>query len=394
MNLDFTGERIVPGKVDAHLYHEHLVRYLFAARLASGRRCLDLGCGSGYGAMELAKSATRVAAIDVAFDAVAEGRRADSGGRIEWCQSSATALPFAGQSFDLITAFEVIEHLPNWRDLLAEAFRLLSHWGTFLVSTPNREAYAELRGPAGANPFHVHEFDPDEFAEALRAAFPHVEIWSQWSSEANVIGGPRSTELEVEARLQPVPPADAVYLLGIAGKEPFRRPPGVALAHLSEEGNLLLERLRHIRRLEGELAQKDTWLREAQSAHVDLLDQHRKLIGELQQSNDWASRLNSDLKTSEARVVALQEELEEHQRQAALIQEQAELQRQQLESHTVQLARCVDMLHQAESQVEERTLWAQRLDAEVNQLRALLQDAKQSRWLRLGRRLSVGPRLP
>ena len=40
---EFTGERVIPGQVDADLLNEHLARYAFAARLARGKRVLDAG---------------------------------------------------------------------------------------------------------------------------------------------------------------------------------------------------------------------------------------------------------------------------------------------------------------------------------------------------------------
>jgi hypothetical protein len=56
-----------------------------------------------------------------------------------------------------------------------------------------------------------------------------------------------------------------------------------------------------------------------------------------------------------------------------------------------ELAQCVDYLHQAEKTVEERTLWAQRLQAEIDQLQAKLAMVEASRWVRLGRRVGLGP---
>ena len=59
-SLEFTGERLVPGQVDQDLFNEHLARYAFAARLARGKRVLDIACGAGYGSAELARSAASV----------------------------------------------------------------------------------------------------------------------------------------------------------------------------------------------------------------------------------------------------------------------------------------------------------------------------------------------
>ena len=67
---EFTGERVIPDQVDVDLLNEHLARYTFAARLASGKRVLDAGCGAGYGSAELARTAQRVIGIDRAAEAV------------------------------------------------------------------------------------------------------------------------------------------------------------------------------------------------------------------------------------------------------------------------------------------------------------------------------------
>ena len=56
-------------------------------------------------------------------------------------QASCGDLPYAEGSFDLIVAFEVIEHLPDWRQFLQEARRTLAPNGQFIVSTPNKLYY-------------------------------------------------------------------------------------------------------------------------------------------------------------------------------------------------------------------------------------------------------------
>src|SRR3954470_22578310 len=67
---EFTGERLIPGQVDIDLLNEHMARYTFAARLATGKRVLDAGCGAGYGSAELARVAEVVIGVDVASEAV------------------------------------------------------------------------------------------------------------------------------------------------------------------------------------------------------------------------------------------------------------------------------------------------------------------------------------
>src|SRR5262249_21660776 len=142
---EFTGERVVPGHVNDDLWAEHLSRYAFAARFAAHSRALDLGCGTGYGAHELARTARAVFGIDPAPEAIGYANRNFASVNSTFFQASALALPFSSGVFDLVTAFEVIEHLTDWRRLLSEARRVLSPAGVFLVSTPNKLYYAETR---------------------------------------------------------------------------------------------------------------------------------------------------------------------------------------------------------------------------------------------------------
>jgi len=174
---EFTGERLIPGQVDVDLLNEHVARYAFAVRLACGKRVLDAGCGAGYGSAELARMATHVTGIDVAAEAIEYARANYAAENIVFEEASATQLPYPDAAFDLVVAFEMIEHLEDWRGFLREARRVLAPSGQLIVSTPNRLYYTESRGSQGANPFHVHEFDFAEFNEALRAEFPDVSLY-------------------------------------------------------------------------------------------------------------------------------------------------------------------------------------------------------------------------
>jgi len=158
---EFTGERVIPGQVNDDLWAEHVARYALATRFAQGRRVLDLGCGTGYGTADLAQAASAAVGVDLAPDAISYALRHFPSVRFLEC--SASAVPFPPASIDLVTAFEVIEHLQDWRALLAEAQRVLDPNGLLIVSTPNKRYYAEARAKSGPNPFHEHEFAFQEF---------------------------------------------------------------------------------------------------------------------------------------------------------------------------------------------------------------------------------------
>lgn len=59
------------------------------------------------------------------------------GQRVEIANLNSQPLPYAANSFDLVTATEVIEHLEHFRETLREFFRVLEPGGMCVLTTPN-----------------------------------------------------------------------------------------------------------------------------------------------------------------------------------------------------------------------------------------------------------------
>lgn len=436
-DIEFTGERVIPGLVEPNLLNEHLARYRFAQRFTrADSRVLDAGCGSGYGAGAF-DPASLVTGIDISADAVDYAKRHYSRPGVAFVQGSCDALPFADGSFDLIAAFEVIEHLERWREMLHESRRVLRSTGILLVSTPNKAWYTESRGAAGPNPFHVREFNYGEFETELRSVFEHVQLWTQNHAEAIVFLAPADSRGEFEAAGENAAET-AEFFFAACSASPIRALRGLAWA--PQSGNVLRERERHVALLESELAQKDVWLRESQQDHAALQQNHERLLAELKQHNEWANQLNVELKEAGLEIARLQREIESvhagyRERLRQIEQEFAEThaayQEQQLrneqelaETHAAYRERLrqleteaairLDWVHDLESQIErgrdevarlnresaERTEWAQRLDAELRQANAAralltrqLEMAAHSKWVRAGRLLHLGPEI-
>jgi len=199
--IDWTGERCVPWAPDVQVVYEHLHRYLWASRIVSGRRVLDLGSGEGYGSAILAETAAHVIGVDVDAGAVEHSQLNYVGdGNLEFRLASATDLSqFADGSFDVVVAFEVIEHVGDHDQVFAELGRVLAGDGVLVLSTPERRLYSEL--PGYANPFHVREFTLDELSALLAREFANTAVWAQHVVCGSVIASidPRVAPGEVAA---------------------------------------------------------------------------------------------------------------------------------------------------------------------------------------------------
>jgi 2-polyprenyl-3-methyl-5-hydroxy-6-metoxy-1,4-benzoquinol methylase len=119
----------------AHAYLWPSVARLLEGRVNVGDSILDIGCGNGFLAAELAKCGFRVSGIDASRDGVMLARRAYPDIRFE-VASVYDDLSFLGTKWDAVVSTEVIEHLYYPRKLLQGARRVLKPGGVLVLSTP------------------------------------------------------------------------------------------------------------------------------------------------------------------------------------------------------------------------------------------------------------------
>jgi 2-polyprenyl-3-methyl-5-hydroxy-6-metoxy-1,4-benzoquinol methylase len=196
----FMKERYVPGTwLDLALY-EHVPRYLLAGGLAPQKTILDLGCGTGYGAAMLARQgAASVVGLDIDPSTIEWAKSAHREKNLSFCVSTDLGAGFPSHTFDLVTCFEMIEHVSErgQRAAIASIARLLRKNGILLISTPN-PAVTKLYG---ANPFHLRELTEQEFLTLLREHFQHIQLNYQFVHEGTLIG-PKSQAAYTDARVE------------------------------------------------------------------------------------------------------------------------------------------------------------------------------------------------
>jgi glycosyltransferase involved in cell wall biosynthesis/ubiquinone/menaquinone biosynthesis C-methylase UbiE len=170
------GEREIGTRID-EFPADHIGRYMFARSLMDRRtNVLDLGCGVGYGSHLLSEVAGTVTGLDYRPKVIEYARQNWGGPNITFQVGNALdRTTYPDQKFDFVTAFEIIEHLPDDSLFLKTIKEHLKDDGVLCVSAPNQEVLAEPE----KNPWHFRHYTPQSFRALLLNYFTHVALFDQ-----------------------------------------------------------------------------------------------------------------------------------------------------------------------------------------------------------------------
>lgn len=107
-------------------------------RFGSGAKVLDVGCGGGLLANYLALQGHHVTGIDLSANSLHIAEQKDSTKSVRYLCANAYHLPFSDESFDVVCATDILEHVENPLLLIKEASRVLKKGGRFFFHTFNR----------------------------------------------------------------------------------------------------------------------------------------------------------------------------------------------------------------------------------------------------------------
>jgi SAM-dependent methyltransferase len=188
-------------------------------------RALDIGSAGGGNSRVLVHHGWRTVVADLSSEAVdiARARSLDA------VQADACDLPWADGTFDLVTAFELLEHVEDDRRAAAEIRRVLRPRGTALITVP---ADMRLWSEHDVAVSHFRRYHRDELVRVVEGAGLVIdEVWS-W----NVLLRPliaryrrRSTGSDLDRR--PSAPVNAVLsaVVAIERHLPVKSRDGVSL---------------------------------------------------------------------------------------------------------------------------------------------------------------------
>ncbi len=163
---------------------------------------LDVGCGTGA-TMGFLERYGQVTGIDVSLKAM---RYCQTQDRSRLCLADGASLPFADESFDLVTALDLLEHLPQEAGGLREMWRVLKSGGRMILFVP---AFMFLWSDFDLFSGHHRRYTRPELRQRIeRAGFEVVRIsyfntllfpvvWGVRTVQ-NMVGGWRSVRSDLD----------------------------------------------------------------------------------------------------------------------------------------------------------------------------------------------------
>lgn len=156
------------------------------------RSVLDIGCGFGsFVLYALEQGAQHVTGIEVTEQDLATAKQSIRDSRTQFQVASALQLPFEDGSFDTVTSFDVIEHLPKETEVtfFSEVNRVLKTGGVFYLSTPLQSVCSNIVDPAWwfAGHRHYSQKQLEQYGKQCHFSIEEVQTKGSWWSAIAIL---------------------------------------------------------------------------------------------------------------------------------------------------------------------------------------------------------------
>ncbi len=112
--------------------------------ITTSTHVLDVGCGGGFLSNAMAAQGLKVTGIDLSSESLRVAAKYDRTLSVHYQVADAYQLPFADQSFEVVTAMDFLEHVDRPAAVIREISRVLKPNGLFIFHTFNRNPVAHL----------------------------------------------------------------------------------------------------------------------------------------------------------------------------------------------------------------------------------------------------------
>lgn len=135
----------------------------------TGSRIFDFGCGSGYLAGELNKMGYNTHGVDFEKDVIDFGL---NHGIKNLKLATGEKIDYPDKTFDVVTAFDVLEHIENEKPTIAELVRILKPSGRIIISVP---AYQWMWGVQDDISYHFRRYTAGSLVNVFKN-FPELKL--------------------------------------------------------------------------------------------------------------------------------------------------------------------------------------------------------------------------
>ena len=169
-NSDIDGHVATVAEKNGRIKFSH---QLVDKYIKNPERVLDIGCGTGVYLYSIQENNNCIG-MDLEDEALKIAK--NNCQNAKFLKGSVLKLPFEENSFDVVTLWEVIEHIPTDTEKIAvfEINRVLKKGGLLILSTPNKNIFSNALDPAYFLKGHRH-YSVDELSNLIKKCNFHIK---------------------------------------------------------------------------------------------------------------------------------------------------------------------------------------------------------------------------